>query len=258
MKSLYVELLLILLLTGLASCTPLKTPPPLPTDTPVPPTVTPTSTEVWFPPTPTFTRHPTPVGVTTPTIDIQPAYGEALFVDNFSDPSLWTMTRGPVGSVAIGVNELSIAISEPRGYLYSLRQGTQLGDYYAEITASPSICSGEDEYGVLIRVSPAFDFYRFSLTCDGQTRLDKYYNGTASSPQPLIYSSEVPPGAPSMSRLGVWANGIELHFYINDAYQFSVRDPSISSGTLGVFARSSGEGAVTVNFSNLVVYEVGR
>lgn len=254
-----VKLILIMTITfilaGLASCSPLRTPLPLPTVTPVPPTTTPTQTQVWFPPTPTYTLYPTPTGVITPTVDIQPEYGEPLIVDNFDDPALWTTTRGPVGSVAMGVNELSIAISSPRGYLYSQRQGPQLKDFYAEITASPSICSGEDEYGMLLRVSPSFDFYRFSLTCDGQTRLDKYYQGTASSPQALTYSSQVPPGAPSMSRLGVWASGKELHFYINDVYQFSVRDPSITSGTLGVFARAAGDGAVTVNYSELVVYE---
>ena len=41
------------------------------------------------------------------------------------------------------------------------------------------------------------------------------------------------------SRLGVYAQGAELRVFINDVYQFSVKDPVWSSGTLGVFARSS-------------------
>lgn len=244
------------LLAFICSCSPLRTPPPpLPTNTAAAATITPTPTEVWFPPTSTPTTFPTPTGVITPTLDIQPEFGENIFVDNFNDPTLWTQTRGPVGSVSVANNELTIAISQTRGYLYSLRMETYLSDYYAEITTSPSICRGEDEYGLLLRVTDSYDFYRYSLTCDGRVRLDKYYRSTPSSPQGLIFSSEVPPGAPSLSRIGVSLSGRDMHFYINDIYQFSVTDQSITIGTIGVFARASGEGALTVNFSDLIVSE---
>jgi hypothetical protein len=120
----------------------------------------------------------------------------------------------------------------------------------------PSLCKGEDEYGLLLRVTPALDFYRYSLTCNGQVRLDKYVNGRASSPQPLTPSGDVPLGAPSVTRLGVWAKGREMRFYLNDHYQFTVSDPTLTSGGLGVFARSAGENALTVSFSNLTVHQV--
>jgi hypothetical protein len=86
-------------------------------------------------------------------------------------------------------------------------------------------------------------------------RLDKYFGGKASSPQPLGYSGAVPPGAPSSSRLGVWTSGKEMRFYINGEYQFTVNDPSLTRGGLGVFIRSNGDDAVTVSFSDLEVYE---
>ena len=130
-----------------------------------------------------------------------------------------------------------------------------MGDFYLEIAASPTICMGGDEYGLLLRVSPGMDFYRFALTCDGQTRVDRYYQGKASSPQPLTMSGVVPRGAPSSSLLAVHAVGNELHFYINGEYQFTVRDPTLLKGGIGVFARSAGEGQVTVNFSDLKVYQ---
>jgi hypothetical protein len=49
-----------------------------------------------------------------------------------------------------------------------------------------------------------------------------------------------------------------MRFFINGQYQFTVRDPSFPSGALGVFARSQGETAVTVNFSDLVVKSVEK
>jgi len=153
-------------------------------------------------------------------------------------------------------NKLTIAITVPKSYLSSVRRQPVFGNFYAEITASPNLCRGADEYGLLIRVASAQDYYRFSVACNGQTRLDRVYRGQASSPQPWIMGSRVPVGSPSTSRLAVWAVGDEMRFFINDEYQFTVHDPLLTSGALGVFARSAGESAETVNFSDLVVRNV--
>jgi hypothetical protein len=227
-----------------------------PTDTLQAPTLTASATIVWFPPTATFTALPTQLQLGTPTPLASVTHGELIYADDFDDPTKWTLGRSGSGLAALGPYELTLAINQPAGYLYSLHQGAKLGNFYAEITASPTICRGDDEYGLLLRVSPDLDFYRFSLTCDGQTRVDKYYQGKASSPVPLTMSGAVPRGAPSASRLAVLAIGKEIHFFINGEFQFTVRDPSLSAGELGVFARAGGEDAVTVNFSDLAVYAV--
>jgi len=246
---------MLLMAIGLPACLPAPTPlPPLPTATPLPPTNTPTPTVVWFPPTATFTPFPTATPALTPTLDTRPQYGALILADDFSETGPWTLSRTTTGSLAITMNELTVAVAEPGGYLFSLRQQPALTDFYAEITASPSLCRGPDEYGMLLRYSPTKDFYRFSLSCDGQVRLDRFYNGAASSPQPWQLSGAVPPGAPSSSRIAVLALGKEMRFYVNDQFVFSVADPAIPSGTLGVFARSAGDTVVTVNFSDLKIY----
>ncbi len=227
--------------------------PPEPTGTPLPPTATPTTTPIWFPPTAT----PTPflTQVVTPTLDVQPGAGDIILQDDFSQGEGWALAQTNAASVAIGKNELTLALHQPGGYLYSMRKEPLLGDFYLEITASPNLCKDADEYGLLLRATASQEFYRFALSCDGQMRVDKYFNGTASSPQPWTPSGEVPPGAPSTSRLGVWAKGREMRFYVNDQYQFTVSDPSIPSGSLGVFVRSAGENDLTVSFSDLVIRE---
>jgi hypothetical protein len=240
---------------GLAGCLAAQPGAAFPTDTPLPPTTTPTATIVWFPPTPTITPLATGIGQSTPAPDASPVPGGLLLDDDFSDPTAWSTGRMGSGGIAFGNDELTLAINRPNGYLYSLRQGTKLGDFYLEITANPTICRGDDEYGLLLRVSPGLDFYRFSLTCDGQARVDKLFQGSASSPQGLTPSGAAPRGAPSQSRLAVQAKGRVLSFYINGEYQFSIRDPSLSVGGLGVFARAAGEDAVTVNFSDLQIYQ---
>ncbi len=230
-------------------------PPSIPTETstPVPLTSTPTPTIAWFPPTSTPTLFPTLV--VTPTVDLRPQFGEIILSDDFTDPSPWQLAQTATTSIALGKEELTLALNQPEGYLFTLRKEPLLKDYYAEITASPSLCRGGDEYGLLLRVSPSLDFYRFSLSCDGQTRLDKYYQGKASSPQPWMMSGAIPPGAPSQSRLGVWLKGKELRFFANGEQLFTVNDPSLTQGTLGMFVRSAGDNAVTVSFSDLAIYE---
>ncbi len=240
---------------GLAGCLAPQPGAAFPTETPLPPTTTPTATIVWFPPTPTITPLATGPGPALPAPDASPVPGELLLDDDFSDPAGWSTGRTGSGGIAYGSDELTLAINRPNGYLYSLRQGAKFGDFYLEITANPTICRGDDEYGLLLRVSPGLDFYRFSLTCDGQARVDKLFQGKASSPQGLTPSGAAPRGAPSQSRLAVQAKGKVLSFYINGEYQFSVRDPSLAVGGLGVFARAAGEDAVTVNFSDLQIYQ---
>jgi hypothetical protein len=187
---------------------------------------------------------------------MRPGIGDVFFEDQFDDPTQWSLTTTDGGSVAFGNNEITIAISREREYLLSVRERPDFDDFYAEITANPNLCHEDDEYGLLIRVSPNQDYYRFSLSCDGRVRLDRIYQNQASSPQPWTQSGAFPPGAPSISRLGVWALGEEMRFFINDEYQFTARDPLLIRGGFGVFARSTSDMAVTVNFSNLVVREI--
>ena len=250
----FVAGLAIILLSGLSACLPATTPlPPLPTSTKLPPTSTATATTVWFPPTATYTPFPTPV--ITPTVDVRPELGNLLITDDFTNPDNWTLGRANQMSAALGKNELSLAISQPGGYLYTLYRQAVPNNFYLEVTASPSLCKDKDEYGLLLRVSPSLEFYRFSLSCDGEVRLDKYFKQIASSPKPWTLSGAVPPGAPSMSLIGVQAQGKTLQFFVNGQFQFSVQDPSLIGGSLGFFARSANDNAVTVSFSNLKIYQ---
>jgi hypothetical protein len=245
-------LILTLLLSSCLPSTSVLPTPTLPTPTA---SATSTPTIVWFPATATFTPYPTATSL-PPTPDQRPGIGAVIFTDDFSDPTLWLLSSSENGRAAFGKNELTLAIQEQKAYVFSQRTEPSLSDFYAEITASPNLCQGADEYGLLLRLVSAATFYRFSLTCDGRVRLDRLTGGQASSPQPWLETGVVPIGAPSSSRLGVWASASEMRFFVNDIYLFTVQDPLIPSGVLGVFARSTGGHALTVNFTDLVVYQL--
>jgi hypothetical protein len=244
-----------LILVIISACSPLVLETPAPTESPVPATATPepthTATVVWFPPTATFTPFPTPV--ITPTANFLTDIGQVILTDDFSTAENWTQQANSEAGVALSKGELTAAIKGSKAYVYSIREEPLLDDFYIEITANPNLCKGADEYGLLLRVTDSDDYYRYSLSCDSQIRLDRVIGYTASSPQPWMLSGDVPPGAPSISRLGAWLSGDEMRFFVNGQHQFTVNDPMLSRGRIGIFARSTGANAVTVNFSNLVI-----
>jgi hypothetical protein len=223
-----------------------------PTETPIPTeTATPTQTIVWFPPSATSTQLMVPTQTGTP--EMNPGVGGVLLEDDFSDDEVWDIATSDTGSAAINRNRLTLAV-QPGYYLASMRRELPLSDFYAEITARPSLCRGEDNYGLVVR-GVGSSFYRFVLACNGQIRAERITGGTRLPLQEPVPSGDAP-GAPGEVRIGIWAVGSEIRLFLNERYQFRVVDPSFPSGALGVFVRSTGETPVTVTFSDLAVYEV--
>ena len=213
-----------------------------------------TATANWFPPT--ITPSPLPTKSPSEIVNDQPRFGIIITEENFDVPDRWITGRMDAGTIAITNNEISLAVIEPGGYLFSIRNSPIYDNFYAEMIATTSICQGPDEFGLLLRYNSPVDFYRFSLSCDGKTRLDKLHSGIASSPQPWLTSTSIPFGSPSTIKLAAWVSGNEMRFYINDEFQFSINDQTIQNGLIGVFTRSGGDNAVTVGFSNLSIYQI--
>jgi hypothetical protein len=118
------------------------------------------------------------------------------------------------------------------------------------------LCSGNDEYGFLFRVFGREQYYRLSLTCDGEIRMDKLAGGLLTNLQPLMRSGSIPVGAPSISNLGIFVLGSEIRVFINGDPQFTVIDRDLKAGSFGVYARSMSDTAMTVSFSDLIVREL--
>ena len=235
----------------MSACLPSTSTPPtetaLPTDTPPP-----TATIVWFPPsaTPTLKALPT----NTPLPEMSPGIGSVIFNDDFSNDSAWDTATSDQGTAAISRERLTLA-AQPGVYLVSMNREAILGDFYAEITARPSLCRGNDSYGIIVR-SQGNSFYRFTLTCNSMISMERIKNSVRLLMQEPTGSGDAPPGAPGEVRIGIWANGNEMRFFLNGRFQFSITDPSMPSGGFGVFARAEGDTPLSVIFSDFVVYGV--
>lgn len=241
----------------LAACSGISQSPTLtlpPTATGRPSAGTATPTVVWFPPTETPTPFPTQVAIPTP--EGRPGLGEVIFIDNFDQPEFWDTAESNTASAIIDRNRLTLAVNQPRVAVVSLRKEPRLGDFYAEMTADLSLCRAKDQYGLLLRILSDGDYYRYAINCSGQVRLERVRSGQPYPLQDWLPSGDAPPGAPAEVKMGVWAVGSEMRFFLNDRYQFTVRDPLFRQGTLGVFVKSEDASPVTVSFSELIVYAV--
>lgn len=252
-KNLYA--LVVMFLLSLGACQPgdLAFLPP-PSEAPVTPTPapSPTGTTVWFPPS--ITPSPHPLVTQQPTPDWFASVGRVSATDDFIQGSLWDTAVSDDGSATVNAGQLTLAV-QPGVYLVSLQKELLLADFYAEITARPSLCRGEDSYGLLVRAN-AFTYYRFAVVCNGTVRAERVSVNQRSILYPPEPSGDAPPGAPAEVRIGVWAVGSEMRFFLNGQYQFTILDTNLAFGTLGVYARSTGGTPVTVSFSDLVVHSV--
>ncbi len=215
-----------------------------------------TPTIVWFPPTATPTIFAT--YVPTQVKQSPPGMGSLILTDDFSDLSNWSYaaaTGNGSNSIIVERNRLTFAINVPPASLFSLKQEIFLTDFYAEANASINRCLPGASYGILFRSAGDGYAYRYLINCSGQTRLDYINGGTVYPIKDWEVSGDAPAGAPGQVKMGVWAAGSELRFYLNDNFQFSIVDGLFSNGTLGFIANSGPEG-MNVSFSDLAIYDV--
>jgi hypothetical protein len=179
--------------------------------------------------------------------------------DDFSDPKNWPNAKvesSGSNSIILDRNRLTLALNISPATLVSLQNGLALRDFYAEMTVSVNRCSGPDVYGMLFRAASEAYAYRFALNCTGQARVDRIRGGGIFPLQNWLPSGDAPPGAPGIVKMGVWAAGVEMRFFLNERYQFTVIDPVFRNGTLGAFADASSSDGMNISFSNLTVNSV--
>jgi hypothetical protein len=243
---------LLLILLGASGCAPASTDSGLilVSDTPTI-TPSPTATIDWFPATSTFTPAPTFEITPSPTPSL--GLAEVLLEDDFGQSGAMSVVKNSTGSAAYGKNEFTLAVAAAKGYLTSLRGQPALSDFFLEVSANPSLCRENDSYGLLLRAANEWSYYRWVITCGGQTRLERVKDGRAVLIQDWLISPQIRLGPGVDLRLAVWMYGSQMRFFIDGVEQFSARDPLFSSGSVGFFARAGGDTPLTVNFSQLSV-----
>ncbi|MCJ7707147.1 MAG: hypothetical protein MUO38_05955 [Anaerolineales bacterium] len=234
---------------ALAGCLPFGIDAVEPSLTSPPPTA---SAALAFPtliPSPTLT--PGPTSTTAP--DVHAGLGAYLYRDDFSTNAGWEVGPDARGGTTLIDGRLVISVSTPGAFRYVLGPVPEVDDFFLEVGIRTQLCSPRDEFGVMLRVSPAGDHYRFTLTCDGGARVSRILNGSMSGLVPITITGDAIPGAPADNRIGVWANGSRLRFYLNGLEVFTIHDASLETGGVGFIVRSGAAGQVTVAFDDLTI-----
>lgn len=243
----------IILLLVLSGC---YLPPsePIPSLTPTL-TATLTATPVWFPATSTPTLLPTLVR--SPTPDLRPQVGDLILQNGFAPEEPWYQLVGNIGNISFSSRHVNLAINQPPGIIYTFRETPVFDDFYAEVTAEVNFCQGNDEYGLMVRVTPPrLDHFRFAFECDGEVKVTQIRGDSAAILEPTVQDPAIPTGFPGELTMGVWALGAEIRFFINDRYIFSIEDRVLGEGSLGVYLRARGDDPMSVTFSELQVWEL--
>lgn len=213
--------------------------------------VTATPTILWFPPT----RTPTPLLCPTLTPEIIPTLSGLIFREDFERPERWTAIAPPSAKFVFEKDHLILSLDGRRLYAMLLRTEPVLSDFYVQVTVRLNLCRQKDAYGLLFRAASAGDYYRYILNCQGQARLERARGGQVLPLNEWQTSGDVPLGAPGEVKLGVWAREAEMRFFLNDRFQFAVRDILFRSGQVGLFVLSESGASLVVAFSELEAYE---
>lgn len=219
-------------------------------------TSVPTETPIWFPATPTPTRRPPALPVPSVTPEQQPGLGAFILQDDFQQGEGWQEFRKADGNVVLGPGELTVFVTNPDRYITTFRSSPTVDNFYLQVQANPRLCQTSDSYGVLVRAASGIDYYRFSVSGEGLVRADRFKSGNVVILQDWTPSGQIPRGCPVSLRLGIWALGDEMRFFVNDVFQFSIQDEAIERGQIGFFARSKTSTVLAVGFSDLELHWV--
>lgn len=247
--------------TDMPEVIPSSTPGPV-LVTATPGAVEPTNTQL---PAPTLTPEVLQATATTaptqaPTATTGPAFtavpgdprgrqGAASSTDPMNDSTTWVWPEGAneFSSISFSGGFMNLtSLSEKIGWRLANPEGTDLGNLYLEATFKTAGCSGNDQYGVIVRVPVLRDAdqgYLFAFTCDGRYSLRKWdgkegANGKMTRLKDWTSSDAIQQGSNQINRMGLMMIGSKMVMYANGQLLAEVTDGTWTSGYFGVFVGS--------------------
>ncbi len=232
-------------------CVSLQTPT---SSNPTPAQATPSPTFA-FPtliPTTTSTSAPTSSPTSPPLLGI----GELLYYANFESSKSWDLRETDRGGSSIYDGQLNIAVRQQNSFFFIRAPAPEQNDFYFEVDLRSDVCEDGDEYGIMFRLGPLYNHYRFSLTCEGLARVSRILDDQEVVLIPPTETYAVFPGLKIENHIAVWASGIHFRFFINDFEVFSLQDKELESGGFGLYVRSRRSQQTTVSFDDVALHAI--
>ena len=225
------------------------------TETPEPTTI---PTEVVAAPTETATSPPPP----TPTLDAndpKAGLGDPTFHDTFADGSNWPLYTDQHVSFEVKDSQMVETAFNPDRYSGWILTWPVISDYYLEMVAKTTECSGKDQSGMMVRAvktDQGYIGYLYGISCDGHYSLRRW-NGTQYVPLvDWTPSDQVNAGSNQVNRIGLMANGNQLSMYANGKLIGEYQDDTHGEGRFGLFVGSADTPDVKVYVDEIAYWDI--
>jgi hypothetical protein len=179
-----------------------------------------------------------------------------LLYDEFNDEDGWDLGADSLGASSLEAGRLVLALNQTGRFRHILVPDVAVGDFYLEVTLRTELCSPNDEFGVMVRLTPGAENYRIGLLCDGRARITRVLEDSSIALVPPTTTPVIIPGAPATNRLAVMASGDTLTMFVNGFEAFRARDRALISGRFALFALARHSRQLTVTFDDLDIYEL--
>ncbi|MGD8603966.1 MAG: SdrD B-like domain-containing protein [Anaerolineales bacterium] len=228
-----------------------------PTETPtstIAPVETLTEQSTAASPTLEFTPSPTPYVLTGPGAGL----GQPDFVENFEDGRDWYLYADGHVTFNVTGDELLMTAINPDEWTGWLLTWPEVDDFYLEVEAEPGDCSGLDNFGLVARVGTDGGYYGYlaGVACNGQLSL-RWWTGVdyvmlaGWRPHEVLTDWD---GGPI--RIGLWAEGDTLKFYINNQLVAEIEDDRQLSGLFGLYIGSYETPEFDVSVQRVLMWEL--
>lgn len=225
---------------------------PVPTSTPLPPTITPTE------PIPTATETLPPPTATPVPDDPAIVLGAPFYIDNFDNRRNWTLFDSEC--FKSDISDSKYVMTHKGSLDYACWEMTALkvqNVYLQTLVTMPEDCHPNDRFGMIFRAPDLEQGYLVGLTCDGRFFLNKWDGKKTTT---LIHTDSNPAilvGSGLLNRLGVKAAGNTYSLYVNGVLLGTATDDQyLEEGLIGFFVAPGTKESFTVRFDDLAVWRL--
>jgi hypothetical protein len=231
---------------------PTSTPPPSAT-----PAVTSTTTATETP-----TEEPTVNPTAIPLDEDDPRFGLNLsapdYWDDFSSNLTWVGPNfeGASNITEGGVHRATDYLADSFLWWSTTIPDIDAGNIYIEVEADVADCSGQDAYGLAVRVEPENrdSGYMLEFSCDGAFRVRKLFGGKIQALQDWTISPSIRTDESNI--MGFLAVGNRLSVFANGELLAEVEDSTFFSGNYGLYANAQVTPGLSVRFDNFKLWYV--
>jgi hypothetical protein len=174
--------------------------------------------------------------------------------EDFAAVGDWQAESDAAAQVDVSEGMLRIQVAAANQLAWA-SAGRDLEDLHLTVEATQLAGPDDNEYGVLVRMEDAENFYRFSISGDGFFLVTKFVDGG----QELIDSNWQPTEAINQGQatntIEVICQGSELTLVVNGQELARLQDEQFDGGDIGLYAGTFSQTGVEIAFDNLQVTE---